>query len=186
MESKKNEILFFFPEVYSWIFPMKCKEKKFNLLNVILRSKGLFHYIYQRCKLNSICIENENAFFCPKKCRSEREQNFFSSLAKPWCGKRFFFGMREKISFFDLKCQNKFWASFEKDVGCSCNHKCRSRQNNVENPPILYFWTQINLLRECRNWKYQLECKEFENSFAKVNPWNKCLGTKLIWIIFMV
>ena len=166
--------------------PYEMQRKKIQLAECNIKVKGSLPLHLSKVQIKLNLYREWECTFLPKKCRSEREQNFFSSLAKPWCGKRFFFGMREKISFFDLKCQNKFWASFEKDVGCSCNHKCRSRQNNVENLPILYFWTQINLLRECRNWKYQLECKEFENTFAKVNPWNKCLGTKLIWIIFMV
>ena len=96
---------------YSWIFPMKCIEKtKFNLLNVIVRSKGSLplHLSKVQIKLN-LYREWECTFLPPKKCRSEREQNSFSSLAKPWCGKRFFLARERKSLSLIWNVKINFW-----------------------------------------------------------------------------
>ena len=89
---------FFFTWSYSWIFPMKCKEKKFQLAECNIKVKGSLPLHLSKVQIKLNLYREWECTFLPKKCRSEREQNFFSSLAKPWCGKKIFFLARERKS----------------------------------------------------------------------------------------
>ena len=88
--------LYFFHEAIHESSLWNAKKKKFQLAECNIKVKGSLPLHLSKVQIKLNLYREWECTFLPKKCRSEREQNFFSSLAKPWCRKRFFLAWERK------------------------------------------------------------------------------------------
>ena len=86
---------FFFMKLFMNL-PYEMQRKKFQLAECNIKVKGSLPLHLSKVQIKLNLYREWECTFLPKKCRSEREQNFFSSLAKPWCRKRFFLAWERK------------------------------------------------------------------------------------------